>query len=187
MPTLRMSIEPIAAKNTLTQHKWTIGELQSYSLMPLGGFDYDRIEADVSVSLDPLPSSGSIICSIDPNKKLVIFRTHREEQELDLFLRPSGSLIGQVHFLKVEVADGQDAPKCARVEYFVENPHDSNSQLVKSVKFGDDIPTHAQQIRLVFGMKGKTKEFAYKIFVRDLKGNISGEECDPQASNEPPL
>lgn len=186
MPTLHMSIEPIAVSSTLTKGKWTIEELRSYSLMSSDGFDYDRIEADVRVSLDPEPSSDTIVCDIDPKKKLVTFRTHREEQELDLFLRPDGSLKGRVRFLRVEVADGTDAPKFARVEYFVKNAHNPSSNVVKYVKFGDDIPTHAEQIRLVFGMKGKTLPFAYKIFVQDHLGSILGEECDPQASNEPP-
>lgn len=185
MPTLHMSIEPTGAKNTVTKCEWTIEDLKYFPLMYSGGFDYDRIEADVHVSLDSEPSSGPIVCSIDENKKHVIFRTHREEQELDLFLRPEASLSGRVHFLKIEVADQADAPKCARIDYL-----DKSQQKPKwkSVKFGDDIPTQAQadQIRIVFGMSGKIGPFAYRIFVRDLQGSISGEECDPQASNEPP-
>lgn len=186
MPTLHMSIERTGAKNTLTEQKWTIQELQSFSLTSSEEFDYDRIEADVRVSLDPEPSSGPIVCDIDPNKKLVTFKTHRQEQELDLFLRPEGTLKGRVHFRRVEVANDGDVPKFARVEYLVQDPRNPSLNVVKSVKFGDDIPAQVEQIRLVFRMKGKTLPYAYKIFVRDLQGSISGEECDPQASNEPP-
>jgi hypothetical protein len=178
-----VSIEPFNYHVSDSKLVLTAAQFKSAHFAPGKKFDIDRIEANVKVTLVGGPTGGGVTCAIEPSKKLVEFRTHRTLQILDLYLDPDPALAGRVHFLKAEAVDVvAHGDKCLKVEY----PDTNVPGTFQSVPFGKRMQGEPQQARLMFGMKGKTPPFDYRIFILDKQGSVNGEDCDPQTSNDPP-
>lgn len=183
MPTYVFSIEPYSYIDSQAGLKWSAIEFKSAGIALSREHEIDQIQAFLNVSLNPDPIGEQVLCVMDPHKKHAMFRTFREEQELDLILRPTPELEGRIHFLKAVVIDRTHKPKGARVEYLDTTV---NPPKWKHKPFEKDLPGRPQRVRIVFGMKGKTDPFNYNIYIRDLDGNEEGQPCDPQTSNDPP-
>lgn len=183
MPKYLVSIEPF--NYHVSNSKLVLNAAQFKSAHSAAGkkFDIDRIEANVKVTLTGNPSGGGVTCAIEPSKKLVEFHTNRRLQILDLYLDPEPALAGRVHFLKAEAVDvATHGDKFLMVEY----PDTNAPGTFQSVPFGKPMQGEPQQARLMFGMKGKTLPFDYRIYILDKQGSVNGEDCDPQTSNDPP-
>ena len=183
MPTYIVAIEPISYEDSKTGYKFTPSEFEFARIAAEREHEVDQIKAFLDVSLNPNPQDGPIACTMEEDKKHAAFMTYRNEQFLDLVLRPEKQLEGRIHFLGAEVIGITQKPKGARVEYLdASGPQPE----WKSAKFDTVLPGRPQRVRLVFGMKGKTRPFSYNIYIRDINGSTEGLPCDPQTSNDPP-
>jgi hypothetical protein len=183
MPTFIVAIEPISYEDSVTGYKFTPSEFEFASIARELEHEIDQIKAFLDVSLNPNPQDGPISCSMEEDKKHALFMTYRNEQHLDLVLRPEKQLEGRIHFLGAEITGITNKLKGARVEYLDTS---GSKPEWKSTKFDSILPGRPQRVRLVFGMKGVTPPFSYNIYIRDIDGSTEGLPCDPQTSNDPP-